>query len=209
MKSGQSKPSDIVTVLGQRGSGKSSWVKQNLPGVGRFIVWDTMGEYASPEGKFQGFKECEDLSDVFVEVDKNQNGLFQLVYTSVKEDEQELKDLEAICTIAGAVGGCLLVIEEVDTYADPHHCPLALKTLLKKGRHWDVSMMFVSRRPAEIHRLITSQSQRFILFKIIEPRDIIYLRSIIGQEADQIPSLEILHYMDWNQGKVERGIIHW
>jgi len=63
-----------------------------------------MGEYTRAEGKFQGFQECEDVSDIFVEVGKHQNGLFQLAYTSVKEDEQELKDLESICRIAGAGG---------------------------------------------------------------------------------------------------------
>lgn len=188
---------EIITVLGQRGSGKSSWVKKHIPNVPRFILWDTLGEYTS-------FEQFENLQDLFNYVHKNQGGPFQAVYNSIENE-----DFERVCQIVGAVENCCFIIEEVDTYATPTQCPYELMKLLKIGRHYNISMIFVSRRPAEIHRMITSQSQRFILCKIIEPNDVRYLKSVVGPVADELPGLEILHYVDWKHGIIERGVITW
>ena len=188
---------EIITVLGQRGSGKSSWVKKRLPTIPRFILWDTLGEY-------QGFETFDNLEDLVRYLDKNESGFFQVVYNTLEET-----DFEKVCRLAGAVGTCTLIIEEVDTYATPANCPFELRKLLKVGRHYGTSMIFVSRRPAEINRLITSQSQSFVCFKMFEPRDIVYLRSIIGNEALTLSELPVLQYVDWRHGSIEKGVIVW
>lgn len=189
---------EVITILGQRGSGKSSWLKKKLPEIPRFILWDTLGEY-------DGFERFEDLDSLYRYIHANQSGVFQAVYVTEKDPE----DFGPVCTIAGAVGPCYFIIEEVDTYATPTYCPQELMTLLKKGRHYGVSMAFVSRRPAEIHRMITAQSNRFVIFRILEGRDIQYLKSILGPEADKLPALETLHYMDWIHGQIEYGEVKW
>jgi hypothetical protein len=188
---------EIITVLGQRGSGKSSWVKKRLPKIPRFILWDTLGEY-------KGHETFDNLEDLVRYLHKNESGFFQAVYNTLNEDE-----FEKVCRLAGAVGTCTLIVEEVDTYATPTNCPYELRKLLKVGRHYGVSMIFVSRRPAEINRLITSQSQRFVCFKMFEPRDIVYLRSIIGNEALTLSDLPVLQYVDWRHGTIEKGVIIW
>jgi len=196
---------EVITVLGQRGSGKSSWVKKQLPGIPRFILWDTLGEYSEKAGQYEGFPEFDNLSDVYSEIRAaGPNGIFQIVYNSLQDE-----DLNSLCEIAAAAGPVCFIVEEVDTYATPWDCPIELKALLKKGRHWGVDMIFISRRPAEINRLITSQSQRFIVFRIIEGRDIAYLKSIIGPVADDIPKLDDLNYIDWKHGKTEKKAISW
>jgi len=196
-----SKPSvETITVLGQKGSGKSSWVKKKLPEIPRFILWDTLGEYV----EFKDFENCENIHDLFRYVKKNEGGVFQAVYNSVEDSE-----IDHVCKITQAVGDCYLIIEEVDNFATPTNMPMELKKVLKYGRHYNISMIFISRRPAEINRLITSQSQRFVCFKMFEPRDITYLRSIMGPVADEIPKLEVLHYLDWQHGQVSYGKIQW
>lgn len=189
------KETEVVTVLGQRGSGKSSWVKRALPEIPRFIVWDTLGEYT----QFDGVESVGELIEyVYPRID----GVFQVVINSMIDD-----DLEQVCRVAGAVKNLHLIVEEVDTYATPGKAPYELKRLLKIGRHYGVSMIFVSRRPAEINRLITSQSQRFIMFRMFEPGDIRYLKSIIGPEAMELTELKPLHYLDWNHGEITYGEI--
>lgn len=190
---------EVITVLGQRGSGKSSWLKKNVPDIPRFILWDTLGEYIDPS-----FNQFDNLQELYSFVYDNQGGQFQAVYNSVND-----KDFDGVCMIAGAVGDCTLIVEEVDTYATPNYCPSELLVLLKKGRHYGVSMVFVSRRPAEIHRMITAQSQRFILFRILEPNDVRYLKSIVGESADRLPSLPVLSYIDWRHGEITEGKITW
>jgi len=58
------------------------------------------------------------------------------------------------------------------------------------------NVLGVSRRPAEVSRLFTSQATRFILFKQIEPRDIAYFKAVIGNTADLIPNLDRFEFLD-------------
>ena len=63
----------ITVVLGQRGSGKTSWVKQQLPSLPRFILWNTVSD------DYPGFDSVENNEDFFQYVWKKRNGVFQIV----------------------------------------------------------------------------------------------------------------------------------
>ena len=168
------KKTEIITVLGQRGSGKSSWIQKALPDIPRFILWDTLGEY----GQYKLYTEAQTKQELFDYVWDHNEGVLQVIYNSI-EDE----DFGFVCGLCENLGDLTFIIEEVDNYATPNFMPIELKRLLKYGRHFGISMIFVSRRPAEINRLITAQSQRFICFTIIEPLDVRYLTSILGPVA--------------------------
>jgi len=194
----------ITVVLGQRGSGKTSWVKQQLPAFPRFILWNTVND------DYTGFEIVNDTESLFEYVWRKRNGICQVIVNYLEEKGQEDKELEGLiftCNVAEAMENICFIIEEIDTYATTQTMPYELKRLLKIGRHYGVSMIAVSRRPAEINRLITSQAQRFICFKTIEPNDVRYLTSIIGESARELPEIPPLYYLDWKHGQVEKGEI--
>ena len=138
---------------------------------------------------------------------RSMTGLFQCVYNCIEDDDEE--QLEFMCSLVCALENCFFIVEEVDQYATPSQMPHEFRKLLKTGRHFGVSMIFVSRRPAEMNRLITAQSRRFICFQMLEPADIRFMKSIIGEVAEELKTLPKLHYIDWNHGEIERGIIEW
>lgn len=194
----------ITVVLGQRGSGKTTWVKRQLPTLPRFILWNTVND------DYSGFEVVNDREGLYQYVWKNRSGICQVVVNYLEEKGLEDKELEGFlftCQVAEAVENICLIIEEIDTYATTQAIPYELKRLLKLGRHFGVSMIAVSRRPAEINRLITSQAQRFICFKTIEPNDVRYLSSIIGESARELSEIPLLHYLDWRHGQIEKGEI--
>lgn len=193
----ENKPTEVITVLGQRGSGKSSWVQKKLPSFPRFILVDTLGEYS-------GFRVVTDKQELFDLVWNKHQGIMQIIYNSI-EDE----DFGFVCSLVEEIEDIILVVEEVDNYCTPMQIPVELKRLLKYGRHKGISMVFVSRRPAEINRLITSQTQRYICFTMIEPSDIRYMSSVIGHQAKDLPSLPKLQYIDWTSDRVKRLKIKW
>jgi DNA helicase HerA-like ATPase len=82
-----------------------------------------------------------------------------------------------------------------------------LKRVVKLGRVRGIDAIFVSQRPAEIPRIITSQTEKFVIFSMSEPSDIKYIRAIIGPEADNLPTLEKLHYIEWEKGEIKKGIV--
>ena len=176
-------------------------MKKEISSLPRFILWDTLGEYT-------GFPSVSDDYGLFQEVTPwlDGGGFHRVVYNCLADDE--LKALEFACRVASALKNVCLIIEEVDTYATPNVIPNELKRLLKVGRHYGVSMIFVSRRPAEINRLITAQTRRFVLFRTTEPNDTRYLSSVIGADlSEEVRALPDLHFIDWQHGKIERGVI--
>lgn len=187
-------------MLGQSGSGKSSWVQKRLREIPRFILWDTLGEY-------KNFDIVETRRELVEYVDARGSGLIQVVFNCVNEDEETA--LNFTCRLAVAIEHICLIVEEVDAYATPASLPGDLRALLKRGRHAGVDLIFISRRPAEINRLITAQSRRFVCFRMAEPSDIRYMKSVIGEAAEELPALPLLNYVDWRHGTIERGEIKW
>ena len=186
---------EIIFVSGQRGSGKTYWVKDHLKGLTRYLLYDTMGEYESGPH----FEEIEELIDFLVPYE-NGGGFFEVVF-----DPIEHSDFETFCEVALALGNVYVVIEEIDQFATPYQTPIALQKMIKYGRHRGVNVLGVSRRPSEVSRLFTSQTTRFIIFRMFEPRDITYYKSIIGPVADCLNQINNYDFfdIDFNKGGVQ------
>jgi len=176
---------EIVFVSGQRGSGKSYWVKSFVRGLPRYLLYDALGEY---EGATR-FTEIGGLLE-FSKANQ-QGGFFEAIFDPLEHD-----DFPLFCRVALALGNLYVVIEELDLFATPYVSPLELQKLFKYGRHYGINVIGVSRRPSEVSRLFTSQATRFILFRQIEPRDVTYFRSVIGPQADRLPDLPQFCFLD-------------
>jgi hypothetical protein len=63
-------------------------------------------------------------------------------------------------------------------------------------------MIFIARRPSELHRDITANSDVVVTFQQHEPRDVLYLRSIFGPGAvavRRLPRFRIMYF-----GEIEK-----
>lgn len=185
---------EVIFVSGQRGSGKSYWVKDYIKGLTRYLLYDTIGEYESGPH----FEDIEDLID-YCGPYENGGGFLEAVYDPIGND-----DFGLFCDVALALGNVYVIIEEMDEFTTPYYTPIELQQMIKRGRHRGVNVLGVSRRPAEISRLFTSQATRFVVFRMFEPRDIAYYKSIIGPVADCLSQLNNYDFfdIDFNQGGV-------
>lgn len=172
---------EVIFVSGQRGSGKTYWVRDFIRGLPRYILYDALSEYEGPSR----FTDIEGLLE-FCKANRNA-GFFEAIFDPL--DPTDELTFHFFCRIAGEIKNLYVVIEEIDLHATPYNNPAELQKLIKYGRHYGINVIGVSRRPAEVSRLFTSQATRFVLFKQIEPRDITYFRAIIGPQADQLPDL--------------------
>ena len=50
------------------------------------------------------------------------------------------------------------------------------------GRHRNICLIAASQRPAQISKLVTSQSNKIIFFRLHEPNDLKYVRSLAGKD---------------------------
>lgn len=198
------KSSQVVTVMGQRGSGKSSYIKAVIPSFSRVLVWDPMSEYNDPR-----FDRIEDLGDLYEYLAKRKDSFFQVVFSPesdslfdrvVKVFPESIEEYNSNFAISGA----MFVIEEVDIQANPRCISEGLSKLVRRGRHYEISLMFTTRRPAEMNRILDTQSNKFVCFKMIGANEYNYMRSIMGEVAGDLKSLEPLEFIEYD-GEARRG----
>ena len=83
-----------------------------------------------------------------------------------------------------------LGFEEASKFMAPTSREPRVDWFLQYGRHSGINVMLVARRPVELSRLATAQSDVIVSFAQHEPRDIAWVRGVGGQEAaDRIAAL--------------------
>lgn len=185
---------EVTAVYGHRGSGKSTWLFRNLESFKPFVLIDPLYDPKFASLNLYEITEIENLIDCF------RNGRPERVYIAPGNDEI----FNLICLVVMAYGHITLVIDEVDQYATSYKLPDNLKKLVKYGRHREVNLVMVSRRPMEMNKLLRSQVNRFIIFPMSK-EDIKELETHIGKEAEKINSLTSIpnkssQYLEYQYG---------
>ena len=93
-------------------------------------------------------------------------------------------DLLSVLRVVAHWHDALIVVEETSRYCSPFHLPTEIETLIRYGRHSNLDQLYVARRPAEIHRDLTSNADFVATFRQWEPRDVQYLRSLVGMHGE-------------------------
>lgn len=173
----------ITTVLGKKGSGKSFFTKKVLiPLFPRLIIIDPLDEY--------NYFYAYDLKTV-VEVTKanwaSKKKQFRIVYRPLDEHE------DLFFKFVYGLSDITVLIEEVDGYSNGKVIDPYLERLYKYGRHKNINLICISRRPAEIGRLLTAQSDIIISFLQTEKRDIDYFKNFTD-DPDQLKRLRVGEY---------------
>jgi len=180
------RPNEVTFVSGQRGSGKTTWVKHYIQNIDRFLLYDALSEYSGAP-RFENIHDFLDYVDANIE----HGGFFEAILDTVDNSS-----FPFFCRAAISMGRVYVVIEELDLFATPYATPVELQKLIKHGRHHSINIIGVSLRPSQVSRLFTSQANRFILFRQVEPRDVAYFKSIVGIQADRLPGLDPYYFLD-------------
>lgn len=156
-------------VLGKRGDGKSRLCRTLCFEDRRLVVIDTLGEHVE-DGYVKPAETPEAFRRVLLEADPAKP--FRVGFYPGSEDEFEW----AVQAVA-ARRGLALFIDEIDFwYEDSRTTPgQPLRNMVRYGRHDDQRLVVVARRPAAVHRSITSQAVLWVFPGITEPRDVDYI----------------------------------
>lgn len=170
----------IETILGRKGYGKTTLAAELLEDERRAIVLDTMGGYghvvdrvvwgfdASVEAMLQASKERR----------------FRLALRVYEQDEWL-----GLLDMAWELEDYLLVVEETSIVCGtPPFLHGELSKLVRFGRHRQISQIYIARRPTEIPRDLTAQSDHVITFQQTEPRDLQFLQAL-GFDPTQVAGL--------------------
>lgn len=190
---------EVILITGQRGQGKTTYIKNEIGIFNRVIIFDLLGEFTDHDTVYN-------LRDFFRELSrlKDQN-FFTLTYYNPKTSEE---DFHVICEAINRLTDIMFVVDEVDYFCSTHSMPKQFDEIVKRGRHQSLQIMVASRRPHEIPPIIRSQVSCLVTFRHIEPRDLEYLRSIINIPEDELSKLPEFSYIKWTvKDGITRGIV--
>ena len=180
--------SKIYIILGIKGTGKTYFVKTSLIHELQkpIFILDPLFEYP---GELLNFKE-------FISLCKNKNFKKNIYNLMFENDYEELKFFELIFY----VGNCSIIIEEADIYQSPQWIEPEISNLIKRGRHKNISLVFITRRPRELNRIVSSQADIIYTFQQREPGDLEWLKKWAGNvDIQKIQNLKVGEYI-----KIER-----
>jgi hypothetical protein len=174
----------IICIFGKRGTGKTWLAHKLIRGKTRLIIFD-------PLRQFQGGKEFERVPEM---VRFCREGGFRedkkLPFVVIYRPRQAREEFPYVARLAFEVGSLCLLAEEISWAISPAKMDPAIEALIRYGRHKDVELIGISRRPPEVNRDLTSNANEVYIFRTHEPRDIAYFREVLGYEAaDSLPNL--------------------
>jgi hypothetical protein len=179
--------------------GKSTYVRTHvLDREPRFLCYDHMGEFFG-SGNGTVVYSVADTIDFF---SSHRSGVARCYLVSAHPSMEEFR---LVCKVPFAFPGMTIILDELDQFAGPMFPPEEFTRLVHFGRHADAAVVGVARRPADLARAFTSQAQRFVVFRQTEPKDITYLRSILGPQVEKVKELPALEYLAFEGGHVFRG----
>jgi len=163
----------IIVIFGKKGSGKTNLTKYLLSKTSSnksLFIWDFLGEYG-------------DYGYVFTDVIellkylKGHKPPYKIVFQS-----DNLEDFDKLCQIVYKVGNTILMIEETDAICNPTSISQNFAYIIRYGRHFNIDIIGITRRPYEINRLLTAQADKLFVFQFNEPRDLTYLKAFMPSD---------------------------
>lgn len=151
---------DIVAVIGSTGSGKSRWIKARLKAdlPVRLLVWSPL-EPSDRYGKFGHVIERK--PGALVEyVAARRGGSFRAVYVPdrARGDAWLERQFELFCGLAIAAKSCLVIVEELSMVTKPQRAPARWREVITTGRHYGLSIIGTSQRPALVDKTFFSNA---------------------------------------------------
>lgn len=188
----------VILVMGKRGSGKTYLVERLIRKERRLFIWDRMSEYR--QGVVFTAEEKEDFQKFFAKVYRKQ---FRIIYRPL----HPVPEMAWISDLVYALGNLTFVVEEIDSICTSYVLDERFEAIVNRGRHRNIKLIGVTPAPFGIHRDLTRQAKEIYVFNTKEPRDIQYLKALLGQEVEgKLSALEQYQYVKWEDGKDELQI---
>jgi DNA helicase HerA-like ATPase len=176
------KVTDISMVVGMRGTGKTvlakHLTKQYIEKGIKVMIYDPNNEYGDLEEKHASF----------------------IVERYVPKETLSMEEFNNF-VIKAWDRYIVVLLEEVDLYAPTHQISKPFQRLISLGRHRHIGIIAVTRRIAEVHKLLCSQARNWFIFRTILPNDIDYMRKFVGDVVKNAPNLKDYHFIYWSHGK--------
>ena len=165
----------IVGLVGRKGAGKSTALRELTCCRERVVIFDVLGEHSSPN-------VFSDLNDFSEYLSSHSRGPMHCAYRPVSESPEDA--FEFVCDEIYDAGNMCFAIEEAARFCGPGHMPDALDRVIRLGRHRRLDVVWVTQRLSEVSRTLTAMTDVFVIVgAMTEPRDLNTLADRCGESV--------------------------
>ena len=204
-------PSDVVLVLGKRGSGKSHAAKQllaqELDAGARVVAFDPHDEYSQ-----RGVKTSEvtlgplthrvSVAELEAKPELlDAKKLALAVVPSARKGPELAAEFETVAELATATGRVTFLADEVGEYS--HHAQEELISLATQSRHYGMPLVLVAQRATQVPKTARSQASRILCGRQDEPDDLAALEKrtrlsdpTFAARVSRLPKRQLLEWRD-------------
>jgi len=183
-----------VVLVGVKNSGKSEALKYIVAHYHRqgitVVVYDSEKEFDYPIWTLK--------DPLYV------GSLVRYVPEYAKEPERT-EEFDKVCGYIYDRRNIVFAVESIDFYTRPKKdLSENFSALVQWGRKRGHGLILTTRRCAEVNKsAIGSGSVHWLIFRTFLPNDIKWLKSFVGDTADDLKNMQNWHFIYWHFGTVE------
>lgn len=193
---------DFRLFLGKSGSGKSYLARHQSRGAPRVLIHDPNGEPGAAEGADLVTADARAVLERM-----KAGGGWRITWRGALAATSEGGKVEAFelaNRLSLAAGDHLILWDEVDMVTQPGRLPPYAYRIVNAGRHARLRVFACARRPYRLSRDLSANAGRIVAFRMTEPRDLRFMRDVMGEAADGLPGLREREALDWTETSVKR-----
>lgn len=190
---------DCVTVLGTRGTGKSTVARKINKMWPRSVIIDPVEDWTDGEVVTSFPVFARRLKEL-----KNEHAKkFRLIFRFNPDDDPKIKQetFNQVLRLAFNFRHLQVVIDEIQLFATPQFLPEQLKNLLFIGRHRGISVVCITQRPGQLNKSILAQSFHVFVGQLHERNDLRVISDFLNIDEQKIINLEKFRFFHFSPGK--------
>jgi DNA helicase HerA-like ATPase len=197
----QLRQTDLISIFGKRGSGKTTLCKNLQRAFPRVVVIDLLQEYDDSECDYR-VTNLQDFARILIALTRARSKRFKIVFQfDIENSNDETADFDTAMHLLYSFGNCMVVIEEIHHYMRGEILPEWLRKVILVGRHRGLGIIATSQKPATVSKVFTSQCHHWFIARMFERNDLKYFSDCIGDAADKLLKIPAYHFMHYIPGE--------
>lgn len=205
---------EVISIFGQRGSGKTTKAKELLasPKRKRVIIYDIKAEYP--------FQKIRGLHNLAKFLKTNFRKDFKISYVpEAREKSEQIRELSKICyalvdaqrqEVEIKKGKNLTILVEEMSMCAPNQKYQAghggFEYAVNVARDWGIEIIGVSQRPAQVNTDYRGNASLCYYFGLADELDIGAVASKLGKEkAAELRTFQPHDYYEYHRGNIKKG----